>query len=88
MKKTEEVLQRHLAGGFRSKGAKLCKVASGFDHEGGFVALAAMGNGSQIGAVRFEEKAVKRNHGCSVSNVLRFRVADVSGKGEHKAEIE
>ena len=64
------------------------KVARGLDDIRGFVALAAIGDGGEVGAIGFEEETVERDHGSGIANVLGLGVADVSGEGEDESEIE
>ena len=70
MEEAVEVFQGQGTGGFRSESAKLGEVARGFDHVGGLVAFAPVGDGSEVGTIGFEEEAVERDHGGGVLDVL------------------
>src|SRR6266536_1424386 len=80
--KGAEVLQRHRAGLFRCKLAQSGKVTRGLHHERRLVALAAMRNRRQVGAVGLQKETVERHHFSGLADVLRLGIAEISGEGE------
>src|SRR2546423_7637106 len=59
----------------------------GLDDECGLASLSAMGDGREIGRVRFDEHPVKRNLPGGLADVLRLWKADVAGEGDHEAHF-
>ena len=61
-----------LADFLRRKSAQFADLAGHFGHECRLIALAAMGNWSEVGRVGLDEHAVERNDAGGVANVLRL----------------
>ena len=56
--------------------------------EGGFVALAAVGDGGEEGGVGFDEDAVGGGEGGGFADGLAAGVGEVAGEGEVEAGVE
>ena len=66
----------------RSGAADFGQLASGLDHEGGLIALAAMGDGGEIGASVSTSRRSSGRDARGLADGLGF------GKGQHAAEAE
>ncbi len=56
--------------------------------EGGFVALASVGDGGEEGGVGFDEDAVGGGEGGGVTDGLGLGVGEIASEGEVETEVE
>src|ERR1035438_1958813 len=57
-------------------------------HEGGFVALAALGSGSQPGSVGLDQNPIQWDAGGHVTKRLGLGIGEISGKGDQEPKVK
>ena len=83
-----EILGGARADLFGGQVAELADLAGDFGNKRGFVTLAAMRDGREVGRVGLDQHAVEGDDLRGVANGLRLGKRDVAGEGNHEAEIE
>ena len=77
-----------LADGFDGEVAQPRDLLADVAHEGGLVALAAIGDGREIGAVGFDQQAVERHAARDLLQLDRVLERDDAREGDVEAEVE
>lgn len=65
--------------------AEGCEGGCGVGDQGGLVALAAVGDGGEKGAVGLDQNAVRRGCESGIADGLRLWVGEIAGEGEVEA---
>src|ERR1700691_108670 len=60
----------------------------GAGHKGGFVALAAVGSGSQPGSVGLDQNPIQWDSGGNLAQGLGFGIGEIAGKRDEEAQGE